>query len=146
MDGVSQRGAAAGVAPGAGPLARVSSNSPQSKLIGMLVCFDNNPNGEIVEIRTGRWLLTSRPTDLGDFIMIEDESISPLHGIIRATHDGKVQVLDQLSEYGTTVTKSDSGEEIDIAGKMVLVDHGDTIRFGERTFTVCLVPSLKVAD
>lgn len=114
-------------------------SSANSKILGVLVSFDDNPMGTLTELRVGRWLVTSQPTDLGDFIMIDDPSVSPLHGIIRASANGKLQVLDQLSEYGTVITKSLTGEEIDIAGKMVEIEHGDKIKFGERNFHVCLI-------
>jgi hypothetical protein len=105
-----------------------------------MVSFDEDSNGEIFEIRAGRWLVTSKPTDHGDFILINDESISPLHAIIRATAEGKVQVLDQLSEYGTGLFRAGTEEEEEIAGTMAAVSHGDIVRFGKRHFTVCMVP------
>ncbi len=118
--------------------------APKSKIVGFLVSFDNNEFGEVYEIRAGRWLLTSRPTDHGDFILIDDETISPLHAIIRATRDGAIQILDQLSEYGTAVISSGSDEEKEVTGSLVGVDHGDVVRFGERRFVVCRVPEVSL--
>jgi hypothetical protein len=115
-------------------------NPPKSKVIGFLVSFDTDTLGEVFEIRAGRWLITSRPTDHGDFILINDETISPLHAIIRATGEGKVQVLDQLSEFGTGLFKAGTDTEEEIAGTMAAVNHGDTVRFGKRNFVVCMVP------
>ncbi len=112
----------------------------KTKIIGFFVSFDNNSFGEVFEIHVGRWLLTSRVTDQGDNIVIEDESISPLHAIVRATNEGKVQVLDQLSEFGTGVTRTGSSDEEEVAGAMVTLNHGDSIRFGKRHFVVCLIP------
>lgn len=125
--------------PESRPVAVVAK--PKSKIVGFLVSFDEDSNGEVFEIRAGRWLVTSKPTDHGDFILINDETISPLHAIIRATAEGKVQVLDQLSEYGTGLFKSGSEEEEEIAGTMAAVNHGDRIRFGKRHFTICMVPT-----
>lgn len=135
---------AAPVSRGAMSSQSVTAKLARTKIIGFLVSFDKDDNGEVFEIRAGRWLLTSRPTDHSDYILIEDESISPLHAIVRATNDGKVQILDQLSEFGTAVTPKSEGEEQDITGSMTSVGHGDRIRFGKRVFTVCLVP--KVAE
>jgi len=115
-------------------------NPPKSKVIGFLVSFDTDTLGEVFEIRAGRWLITSRPTDHGDFILINDETISPLHAIVRATGEGKVQVLDQLSEYGTGLFRAGSETEEEIAGTMAAVNHGDTVRFGKRNFVVCMIP------
>lgn len=117
----------------------------RSLIVGFLISYDNDQNGEVFEIRSGRWLMTSRPTDLGNYIFINDETISPLHAIIRATKDGRVQILDQLSEYGTAVIRVGSEEEEEVAGAMVSVGHGDLIRFGERIFLLCLVPPVELA-
>ena len=120
-----------------------AAKTAATKLIGFLVSMDKDKNGEVYEIRAGRWVLTSRPTDHGDYILIDDETISPLHAIIRATKDGKIQVLDQLSEHGSGVVRVGSDEEVDAAGSTVTVEHGDTIRFGSRFFTVCMIPAIR---
>ena len=114
-----------------------------SKVIGFLVSFDKDENGEVVPIKVGRWLLTSRATDHGDFILIDDQTISPLHAIVRATKDGKIQVLDQLSEHGTGLIRSGEEEEEELTGAMASLEHADTIRFGDRKFVVCLIPGLE---
>ncbi|MCB0346509.1 MAG: FHA domain-containing protein [Bdellovibrionales bacterium] len=129
---------------GAGRAAPRAQRAPQSKIVGFLVSFDNNEFGEVFEIRAGRWLLTSRPTDHGEYILIDDETISPLHAIIRATRDGTVQILDQLSEFGTAVISAGSDEEKEVTGSLVGVDHGDVVRFGERRFVVCRVPEVSL--
>ncbi len=116
----------------------------RSKIVGFLVSFDNDEKGEVYEIAAGRWLVTSRRTEHNDFILIEDDTISPLHAIVRATKDGKIQILDQLSEYGTGVRSPDSEEEVEISGTMVVVEHGSVVRFGERYFVVCVVPKYSV--
>lgn len=112
----------------------------RSKLIGFLISYDQEQNGEVFELRVGRWLVTSRPTDTGDYILVEDESVSPLHAILRATQDGKLQLLDQLSEFGTAVFRTTATEEEEVAGAMAVLNHGDMVRFGKRWFVVCLVP------
>ena len=114
--------------------------APASKVVGFLVSYDKDAHGEVYEVRAGRWLLTSRPTDHGDYILVNDESISPLHAIVRATKEGKIQVLDQLSEFGTGVIRAGAEQEEEVAGAMVGVDHGDSIRFGERFFVVVTIP------
>lgn len=117
--------------------------SSSGKVIGFLVSFDSDENGECFDIRSGRLLITCRPTDQGDYILINHETISPLHAIIRATKEGKVEVLDQLSEYGTGIIRSGQEDEIEVAGARMVLQHGDVLRFGERRFIVCLVPSVK---
>ncbi|MFN8391723.1 MAG: FHA domain-containing protein [Bdellovibrionota bacterium] len=120
--------------------------APTSKVVGFFVTFDKNKFGEVYEIRAGRWLITSRPTDHGEFILIEDETISPLHAIVRATKDGKIQVLDQLSEFGTGITRTGQSEEQEVSGTMVSVDHGDILRLGERRFVVCSIPAVTLPE
>lgn len=137
------------VAPAPAPAAsgsRVVSASPRSKIVGFLISFDADENGDVYEVRAGRWLLTSRPTDHGDYILIDDSTISPLHAIVRATGKGVVQVLDQLSEFGTGVTRSGETEEEEVTGAMAELSHGDQVRFGERHFIFCLVPEVSAAD
>ena len=122
---------------------RAPERSPKSRIVGFFISFDKIENGEVFEIRVGRWLLTSRTTDHGDNILIDDESVSPLHAIVRATSEGKVQVLDQLSEFGTGVTRVGSSQEDEVAGAMVNLSHGDRVRFGKRHFVVCIVPKVE---
>jgi pSer/pThr/pTyr-binding forkhead associated (FHA) protein len=122
---------------------RAPERSPKSRIVGFFISFDKLENGEVFEIRVGRWLLTSRTTDHGDNILIDDESVSPLHAIVRATSEGKLQVLDQLSEFGTGVTRVGSSNEDEVAGAMVNLSHGDKVRFGKRHFVVCIVPKVE---
>jgi hypothetical protein len=119
----------------------------KSKIIGFFISFDKSENGEVYEIRSGRYMLSSRSAGQEDYIIIQDESISALHAIVRATDDGKIQILDQLSEFGTGVTPLGKATEDDVSGSMVSVKHGDSVRFGKRKFIVCCVPtSTKVAS
>ncbi len=131
------------------PPAAVQKTTPQrrvngGKVIGFLVSFDADENGECFDIRSGRLLITCRPTDQGDYILIDDPTVSPLHAIIRATKEGKVEVLDQLSEYGTGITRSGQADEIEVAGSRMVIQHGDILRFGERRFIVVLIPTIHV--
>ncbi len=131
--------AAAPVAKPSPPAVNVP-RPPASKIVGFLVSFDADANGDVYELRAGRWLLTSRPTDHGECIIVDDDTISPLHAILRVAKEGKVQVLDQLSEYGTGYTPAGSKTEKEISGSMATINHGDTVRFGKRHFILCLVP------
>ncbi len=125
----------------AAPISRVQALTGTTKIIGFLVCFDVDPNGEVYEIRAGRKLITSRPTDHGEYMLIQDDSVSPLHAILRTTKEGNLQVLDQLFEHGTGITRQGESEEIEVAGGLETVRNGDILRFGKRSFLVCLLPS-----
>lgn len=120
--------------------------SATSRLVGFLISFDNNEFGEMFEVRAGRWIITSRQTEQGECLVIKDQSISPMHAVVRVTKEGKVQILDQLSEYGTGITKVGSTEETDVSGSMTEVEHGDMVRFGKRHFVVCLVPNYRTPE
>jgi len=117
--------------------------APKSRIIAFLISFDKNRHGEIFELRVGRWIISSRPIEHGEHILIDDETISPLHGILRITEEGKIQVLDQLSEFGTGVTPFGSTDETEVVGAMIAISHGDVIRFGKRRFMTCVVPTIE---
>lgn len=150
---VNQNAARSGAGVGAGAMYAKRGNAgqmpivpaPTSKVVGFLISFDKNKFGDIFEVRAGRWLITSRPTDHGEFILIEDETVSPLHAIVRATKEGRIQVLDQLSEFGTGVTRFNESKELEVSGTMVNVDHGDVLRLGERHFVVVTIPVMRDA-
>ena len=109
-------------------------------IIGFLISYDKDKNGEVYQIRKGRKLITSRPTDHGEYMLIEDETVSPLHAILRTTKDHKIQIMDQLSEYGTTIIRAGTNEEIEVAGGLETVENGDILRIGEINFSVVLLP------
>lgn len=113
-----------------------------SKLVGFLVSYDKVASGEYVELRSGRWMLTSRPMNEGNYFLVEDPSISPLHAILRISEEGVVQVLDQLSEYGTGIQRGGEDEEEEVVGQVIVVAHGDRVRFGKRNFFVCVLPEV----
>jgi hypothetical protein len=120
-----------------------NNSNDTSKLVGFLISYDRVDAGEMFEIRSGRFLITSRPTDNGDYLLVDDETISPLHAIVRATKDGSIQVLDQLSEFGTGVTRGGDGEEEEVSGGLATILHGDVVRFGKRSFVVVAIPQTR---
>lgn len=107
-------------------------------IVGFLVSFDTIDTGEVLELRTGRWIVSSQRTTDGNFLIIKDKTISPLHAIVRVTENGEIQVLDQLSEHGTVVISADGSEE-ELTGSMGDLEHGGRVKFGERSFQVCLL-------
>ncbi len=71
---------------------------------------------------------------------MKDATVSPLHAIVKISENGEIQVLDQLSEHGTTIRRIDGTEE-KLSGSMGAVGHGDLVSFGNRSFHVCLIPA-----
>lgn len=114
----------------------------EGKVVGFLVSYDSNENGEVFELRKGRLIVTSEMSSGGNFLVIRDESVSPMHAIIRIGGSGDVQVLDQLSEFGTTIIAA-SGTERKLSGDKSEIAHGDVVIFGNRSFHVCMVVTSK---
>jgi len=120
----------------------LSAYKGKTKIIGFLISYDKDENGEVFHIRKGRKLITSRPTEHGQYMLIEHPSVSPLHAIIRTTKDNKIQIMDQLSEHGTAITRLGSNEEVEVAGGLETVENGDILRIGEIRFLVFLLPNI----
>lgn len=113
--------------------------SKLSPIMGFLVAYDADDNGEFFELRQGRLIITSEPPATGNFLVLDDESVSPMHAIVRLADFGELQILDQLSELGTRIVRGDSGEEEVLSGEKGSVYHGDTLIFGNKRFSVCLI-------
>lgn len=112
---------------------------PKTALVGFLVSFDNGPIGEYFELRTGRIIITSEQGGSGNSLVINHETISPMHAILRVSQSGEIQVLDQLSEHGTSIRRSGTQEDESLSGDKSALEHGDIVRFGQRSFVVCVV-------
>ena len=123
-------------AHGARPLAVWGKLSP---VVGFLVSYDKNPNGDVYELRSGRLIVTSEAAAAGNYMLVEDPTVSPMHAIMRISARGEIQVLDQLSEHGTKIRRFGSKDEQELSGDKSSLEHGDVIKFGERAFHVCLV-------
>jgi hypothetical protein len=113
--------------------------APQTPIIGFLVSYDEDENGEVFELRSGRWIISSEQSAPGNFLVINHASVSPMHAIVRVSSGGEVQVLDQLSEHGTAIRRAHSDQEEVLTGAMSSLGHGDVVRFGQRNFHVCVI-------
>jgi hypothetical protein len=114
--------------------------SKEAPIVGFLVSFDNNPNGEFHVLRSGRLVVTSELPPSGNFLYLADQSVSSSHAILRIGTGGEIQVLDQLSEQGTRIRRFGAEEDEELSGEKSAVEHGDCICFGNRRFHVCIVP------
>lgn len=127
---------------GNGPLA-VKESGSETQVLGFLVSYDRNPNGEIYPLRKGRWIISSRWHDQSsDCILVEDSSISFAHAIIRVDSSESVQVMDQLSSNGSGIVRLGGNYEEPLREAVSNLRQGDVIRFGERRFHLCLVQGL----
>jgi hypothetical protein len=62
-----------------------------------------------------------------------------MHAILRIEMGRPIQLLDQLSEYGTRIIRAQSRREESLSGERATLNHGDVVVFGERKYHVCLV-------
>lgn len=109
-----------------------------SPIVGFLVSYDSNENGDVYDLRSGRLIVSSEPA-AGNYMLVRHDTVSPMHAILRITASGEIQVLDQLSEHGTKIRRYGSEEVEELSGEKGTVEHGDVLMFGERVFHVCLV-------
>jgi hypothetical protein len=110
------------------------------------VSYDNDPLGSFVELRKGRLLITSEGDVSGNCLIVNHDTVSPMHAIMRIVDGSSVQILDQLSEHGTHIvrggTGQDAGETVLLSGDKASLRNGDILSFGDRKFHVCLVTAV----
>ncbi len=129
-------------APAAAPAAETAEGvywAKESPIVGFLVAYDRNENGEVFELRSGRIMVTTSSRGEENAMVLTDDTVSPMHAILRIDSEGAVQVLDQLSEHGTSVTRRD-GTTVSLSGDKGEIHHGDVVSFGARAFHVCIIP------
>jgi len=111
------------------------------ELIGFLVSYDNGPSGETFPLRAGRWIVSSVPLNLPETtLLIEDKTIAPVHATLSVSESGGVRVQDHFSRTGTAVKSKEAQSESVVEESYATLNHGDTVRFGERKFRVCIIP------
>jgi hypothetical protein len=76
---------------------------------------------------------------LSSYLYLNDDTVSPNHAIMKVSHDGGIEILDQLSDSGTMIQKYNAEEEVELLGEKMSVSHGDIIRFGQLRFHVCVL-------
>jgi hypothetical protein len=96
----------------------------KGKLVGWVVTFTRNPDGEDYRLRAGRNVLGAHPSC---DIVVEDEAVSGVHASI-VYRNGRCFIKDELSSNGTFV----NGAEIDEPRPL---ESYDEIRIGNTTLT-----------
>lgn len=112
---------------------------PKTRLVGFLVSFDRSPTGEAFELRSGRFSVSSKATGQPNTLVIEDDTVSDAHAVVRVSPRGEIQVLDNLSQHGTRIKRFGSGEPLEISGEKASLEDGDVVSFGSRSFEICLI-------
>lgn len=116
--------------------------SSDSNLVGFLIEMSGTKVTGYVELKEGRLIVSSEEVPGTPTLVMKDRGVSRMHAIIRVGQTGELQVLDQLSEQGTVITRFGSGEVEQLSGDKGVLSHGDLITFGQCTFRVCLVPGM----
>lgn len=96
----------------------------KGKLVGWLVNYGRNPDGEDYKLRAGYNRMGANPAC---DIVVEDETVSGSHAIL-VFRDGRCLIKDDLSRNGTFV----NGKEITEAHPL---QNYDQVRVGNTTFT-----------
>lgn len=111
----------------------------KGKLRGFLISYHFNPEGDYFPLYEGRIIVTNKFDNKKDanYLIIEDETVDSFHAIMRVS-EGRVMVLDQLSETGTKVIRLD-GQELDLNGDKAEIGYREKLKFGDVEFTVLLV-------
>ncbi len=114
--------------------------SDKERLIGWLVTYANDEQGEAHELRSGRTLISSQNGAKNtSFIALSSKTVSSPHSAIHASRKHNVQIQDIFTESGTFLTRSGKTNEEKIQGTIDL-HHGDRIRFGrDVSFQLCLI-------
>jgi hypothetical protein len=97
---------------------------PKGRLVGWLVAFDRNPDGQDYRLRAGRNVLGANPSC---DIIVDDEAVSGVHASI-VYRNGRCLIKDELSSNGTFV----NGVEIE---EPRALQSYDQIRIGNTTLT-----------
>ncbi|RMD88108.1 MAG: FHA domain-containing protein [Candidatus Dadabacteria bacterium] len=112
----------------------------EGRLIGWLVDF-TNPLGKATELREDKFFITRDRLKDND-MLIDDESISTPHALVRVSVEGGVEIQDLMSERGVFVRRENTDSYRREEDRIEL-DHGDWVRVGDIEFLVCLVPTSK---
>lgn len=121
------------------PQGKGAGTGGDNRLIGWLISYAMSDKGVSYELRSGRYLVTSKDGMDERTISVHDDTVSAPHVAMSASNKHVLLVQDIFSEHGTYICKSDSGQEVPVTGPVVL-SHGDWLRIGEKTrFQVCLI-------
>lgn len=100
------------------------ATASKGKLVGWLVSYGRNPDGEDFKLRAGYNRMGANPAC---DIVVEDETVSGSHAIL-VFRDGRCLIKDDLSRNGTFV----NGKEITEAHAL---QNYDQVRVGNTVFT-----------
>ena len=106
------------------------------RLFGWLVSY-GDPCGQAIELREGQYFVSKDRLKESD-LLLDDQSVSTPHCVLRVGVDTGFEAQDLMSERGVFVRSRDSDvyrREHD----RVTIEHGDWLRFGDVEFLVSLI-------
>ncbi len=109
----------------------------EGDLVGWLVDY-RDPRGLGVEIRESQFFVSRERLKPSDMIL-DDESISTPHAMVRITRQNGVEIQDLMSESGIRVRRRDSTSWQTVEERVKL-QHGDRVQFGNIEYLIVLVP------
>lgn len=107
-------------------------------LVGWFIGYGETKAGLTYEVRTGRFLITKEAL-LDSDVVLEDDTLSTPHCILKASADDGISIQDLMSENGTSVKKSNRAKFQTCDGPTPL-NSGDVIKLGGTEMLVVLVP------
>ncbi len=107
-------------------------------LVGWMVTYGSDPKGSSIEIRGGRFFIGGQRLREHD-IVIADRGLSAPHCLVAAIPGGGLRVQDLMSEGGTFI-KRQGASTFERVNDVVVVEHGDALRFGDYEVRICLMP------
>lgn len=108
----------------------------RGRLFGWLVDYRNS-DGEAIEIREGKFFVTRSSLKELDLVL-DEESISTPHAVVRASVESGLEVQDLMSDKGVFFkTKSDS--DFEKKEERFAIKHGDWVKFGDVEYLVALI-------
>ena len=110
----------------------------EGSLLGWLVSFQQDAKGNSNEIRSGRFFIGKERLRKSD-TLIPDGGVSTPHCLVAASRHGGVKIQDLMSEQGTFIKRAGK-EFFDRVNDIVVVAHGDCLKFGNYEVLVCLLP------
>jgi pSer/pThr/pTyr-binding forkhead associated (FHA) protein len=109
----------------------------EGDLVGWLVDY-KDPRGMGIEIRESQFFVSRERLKASDMVL-EDESISTPHALVRITRQNGVEVQDLMSESGIRIRRRDSNSWQTLEERVKL-QHGDRVQFGKVEYLIVLVP------
>jgi hypothetical protein len=116
------------------------SNDTGGPLVGFLVSYDEIPSGIGLELRPGRWVVSSGYDTSDRVLFVPSEIVDLNHATLEVRADGGILV--RSTGNGITMIRRSKTSEVSRVRPLrpEALEHGDMIMFGDIKFKVALLP------